>query len=482
MKRIRVITLGCSKNTVDTEHLLTQLGDGFEVVAPEDSSSKVDYLLLNTCGFIGDAKEESIAAILEAAELKACGLVGRLIVFGCLSERYADSLPSEIPEVDAWFGARDLNPIVEYLGCKPDRSLYVRRVPTGCGPATAYLKISEGCDRRCSYCAIPFIRGAHRSVPIETLVEEATLLAARGVKELILIAQDTTFYGLDLYHRRALAELLRALAAVPGIEWMRIHYSYPASFPQDVLDEMASNPKVCKYLDIPLQHIADKVLDNMHRQVDGAWTRELIAKLRAEVPGVVLRTTMIVGHPGEGESEFAELLDFVREARFERLGAFTYSEEEGTWGAAHLADDVPQDEKDKRLDALMKLQGEVSLAFNSSRVGSVERVLVDCVDEDDPRVLHCRSQYESPDVDGLIYVRVPEDAAAGAGAADGSACSSQSPCPDGASGPCPAQSLYTDVATGLCPARTLCPEALVGTFIDVRITDADLYDLSAELI
>lgn len=429
MKRLKVLTLGCSKNSVDTEHLLAQLpADDFRILDDDENPDKehpLDYLLLNTCGFIGDAKEESIEAILEAVQLKNEGLVKEVVVFGCLSQRYSEELPSEIPEVDAWFGARDFDPILRYLGVEP-RICTDRYLPVHKG--YAYLKISEGCDRRCSYCAIPFIRGAHKSVPMEQLVEEAEKLAQRGVKELILIAQDTTFYGLDLYHRRALADLIRKLSAIEGIEWIRIHYSYPADFPDDVLKEMAENPKVCKYLDIPLQHISDLVLDRMHRHVDGAWTRNLISRLRNEVPGVVLRTTMIVGFPGEGENEFDELVSFIRDAHFERLGAFTYSEEEGTYGAEHFADDVSQEEKDARLDALMSLQKEISLSFNQSRVGTVERVMVDGVSDG---YLVCRSQYESPDVDGEIIVK---------------------------------------------------GEAEPGSFIDVRITAADEYDLSAEII
>ena len=425
-RRIKVVTLGCSKNTVDTEHLLAQLpADAFDIV---DGDGPVDSLLLNTCGFIGDAKEESVNAILEAVEAKKRGEAGELVVFGCLSQRYAAELPREIPDVDAWFGARDLAPVLRHLGVTPG-PLVTRRIAEAKG--YAYLKISEGCDRRCSYCAIPFIRGAHRSVPMEDLVAEAESLAARGVRELILIAQDTTWYGLDLYHRRALAELIRRLSAIPEIAWIRIHYSYPADFPEDVLEEMAVNPKVCKYLDIPLQHISDPVLDRMHRHVDGAWTRALIARLRRQVPGVALRTTMIVGHPGETEEAFAELLDFVREARFERLGAFTYSEEEGTWGAEHLADDVPEEVKQERLDTLMEVQRDISLEYNRSRVGTELTVMVDDI-VDGTAV--CRSEYESPDVDGEILV-------------------------SGAAG-----------------------KVSVGDFVRVRVTGAEDYDLSAVLV
>lgn len=396
-RRLRVVTLGCSKNTVDTEHLLAQLPEAdFEIVA---DGGRVDYLLLNTCGFIGDAKEESVQAILEAVELKKRGEAGQVVVFGCLSQRYSSELPKEIPEVDAWFGARDLGEVLRYLGVTPGP--LVKRYATGCG-SYAWLKVSEGCDRRCSYCAIPYIRGAHRSVPMEDIMKEAEALAAAGARELILIAQDTTYYGLDLYRKRMLAPLLRELSTIDGIERLRIHYSYPDDFPEDVIAEMAENPKVCRYLDIPLQHISDKVLSMMHRHVDGAWTRSLIARMRREIPGVVLRTTLIVGHPGEGEAEFEELLDFVRESRFERLGAFKYSEEEGTYGALHYKDEVPPELKQERYDRLMELQQGISLDYNASRVGSVVKVLVDDVMDG---ALVCRSEFESPEVDGEILVR-----------------------------------------------------------------------------
>ena len=437
MKSLQVITLGCSKNTVDTEHLLFQIRDSFEIV-PEGEERPVDYLLINTCGFIGDAKQQSIDTILSQVGRKNSGEIGKIFVFGCLSQRYMSEMPSLIPEVDSWFGARDLDPLIRALGCTPDHSSDHKRILTDRTHPYAYLKISEGCDRRCSYCAIPFIRGAHRSVPIETLVKEAEDLAEKGIKELVLIAQDTTFYGLDLYHKRCLAELLRRLSDVDGIEWIRIHYSYPADFPEDVLDEMALNPKVCRYMDIPLQHISDKVLDNMHRHVDGAWTRALIGKMRSRVPGLVLRTTMIVGHPGEGKKEFEELLDFVREARFERLGAFMYSEEEGTYGAEHFRDSISPKTKQARLDALMSVQSGISFAYNSSRVGTEEKVLID--DFVDGTFI-CRSEFESPEVDGEILVKYSPEAFGG-----------------------------------------IEPYSLVGEFITVRITGAFDYDLTAELL
>lgn len=435
MPKLQVITLGCSKNTVDTEHLLYQVQDRYELV-PEGEDGPVDVLLVNTCGFIGDAKEESVNTILEAAKRKTEGQVGRLLVFGCLSQRYPQELPGLIPEVDGWFGARELDPLVRALGCepKPEEGRYL----TGPAKPYAYLKISEGCDRRCSYCAIPFIRGAHRSVPMEKLVREARSLSEKGVKELIIIAQDTTYYGLDLYGERCLARLLQRLSEVEGIEWLRIHYSYPASFPEDVLDQMASNPKVCRYMDIPLQHVADEVLQKMHRGVDGAWTRELIRRMREKVPGVALRTTLIVGHPGETEAHFRELVDFVREARFQRMGAFTYSEEEGTYGAQHFRDSIRPSTKQKRLQELMEVQRGISLAYNQSRLGTVERVLVDGFSDD---MLVCRSEFESPEVDGEILV--------------------------------PLQALIRDGRSH---------QSFVGEFLTVRITGADEYDLQAEAI
>ena len=432
--KLQTVTLGCSKNKVDTEHILSHVEDLYEIV-PEGEDIPVDVILLNTCGFIGDAKEESVQAVLEAVEKKKRGEADKVIVFGCLSQRYADELPELIPEVDGWFGARDFDPVIRALGAEPDPEKRNHRYLTT--PSHyAYLKISEGCDRRCSYCAIPFIRGAHKSVPMEDLVAEASRLADNGVKELIIIAQDTTFYGLDLYRRRALAELLQKLSEVDGIEWIRIHYSYPASFPEDVLDQMADNPKVCRYMDIPLQHISGKVLDNMHRHVTGAWTRELIGKMRERVPGVVLRTTMIVGHPGEGKRDFNELMDFVREARFERLGAFKYSEEEGTYGAENFKDSISARVKQERLDELMTLQSDISLSFNQSRVGTLEKVIVDDFVDG---VFVCRSEFESPEVDGEILVK-------------------------------PDSEVIGDVD----------PYSLIGEFMTVRVTGADEYDLIAE--
>ena len=434
-KTVRTLTLGCSKNRVDTEHLLSQIEGHYEIIPEDDADAYADYMLVNTCGFIGDAKEESVDAILNAAELKKVGKIGKIFVFGCLSQRYEKELPELLPEVDAWFGARGTDALVRALGVEPEEDARTRRHLTTPGHY-AFLKISEGCDRRCSYCAIPFIRGRHRSVPMEELVAEASLLAAKGVRELILIAQDTTYYGLDLYRRRALAELLDKLSGIDGIEWIRIHYSYPDDFPDDVLDRMASNPKVCRYMDIPLQHISDRVLANMRRNVDGAWTRALIRKMRERVPGVVLRTTMIVGHPGETDADFQELLDFVRDARFERLGAFRYSEEEGTYGAEHFNDEISGVTKQERWDELMREQSLISLSFNQSRIDTEEKVVIDDFSDG---VFVCRSEFESPEVDGEILVKYDP-------------------------------SVFGGVE----------PYSLVGEFIRVRISGADEYDLIAE--
>lgn len=433
---LQVITLGCSKNTVDTEHILACLEDSYDIV-PEQETVPVDYLLINTCGFIGDAKEESVQTILEAAKRKEAGEIGQLYVFGCMSERYAHELPELIPEVDKWFGVRDFRPIVKALGVDTDPMKATKRHNTGASHF-AYLKIAEGCDRRCSYCAIPFIRGKHISRPMEEILEEARGLAERGVKELIVIAQDTTFYGLDLYHRRALAELLQKLSEIDGIEWIRIHYSYPADFPEDVIDQMAHNPKVCRYMDIPLQHIADSVLDDMHRHVTGEWTRNLISRMRAKVPGVALRTTMIVGFPGETEENFQELLDFIKEAKFDKLGAFTYSEEEGTFGAEHLEDNIPQEVKDERYNRLMELQSSISLECNLARVGEELKVIVDDYMDG---VFVCRSEYDSPEVDGEVLVK------------------------------------YDSAAM-----QDVDPYSVIGDFLQVKITGADEYDLIADFI
>ena len=400
MKKINVITLGCSKNTVDSEHLMARLAAaGYEVLFDSDRTD-AKVVVINTCGFIGDAKQESIDMILRAAEAKKAGKISRLFVVGCLSERYADELRAEIPEVDEYFGARTWDGIVRALGASEDPALATeRRLTTP--KHYAYLKISEGCNWKCGYCAIPLIRGGHVSVPMEELEEEARKLAAQGVRELMVIAQDTTYYGIDLYGRRMLAELLRRLCRIDGIAWIRLHYAYPTGFPEEVIDVMASEPKICKYLDIPFQHISDAQLSAMHRRHTKAEAMELIRRLRTAIPDLALRTTLLVGYPGETEADFAELTEFVREVRFERLGVFAYSEEEGTYSAEKLRDDVPEAVKQERVERIMALQNEISLDNNRRRVGRTERVMIDSRQGD---WYVGRTQYDSPEVDQEILI------------------------------------------------------------------------------
>lgn len=400
MKKINVITLGCSKNTVDSEHLMARLAAaGYEVLFDSDRTD-AKVVVINTCGFIGDAKQESIDMILRAAEAKKAGKISRLFVVGCLSERYADELRAEIPEVDEYFGARTWDGIVRALGASEDPALATeRRLTTP--KHYAYLKISEGCNWKCGYCAIPLIRGGHVSVPMEELEEEARKLAAQGVRELMVIAQDTTYYGIDLYGRRMLAELLRRLCRIDGIAWIRLHYAYPTGFPEEVIEVMAAEPKICKYLDIPFQHISDAQLSAMHRRHTKAEAMELIRRLRTAIPDLALRTTLLVGYPGETEADFAELTEFVREVRFERLGVFAYSEEEGTYSAEKLRDDVPEAVKQERVERIMALQNEISLDNNRRRVGRTERVLIDSRQGD---WYVGRTQYDSPEVDQEILI------------------------------------------------------------------------------
>ena len=404
MKKINVITLGCSKNTVDSEHLMARLAAaGYSVVWDSDRTD-ARTVVINTCGFIGDAKQESIEMILRAAAAKQAGKIDRLFVIGCLSERYADELRHEIPEVDDYFGARTWDGIIRALGASQDPALETERL-LSTPRHYAYLKISEGCNWMCGYCAIPLIRGRHVSVPMETLEEEARKLAAAGVRELIVIAQDTTYYGIDLYGERRLAELLRRLCRIDGIEWIRLHYAYPAAFPDDVIEVMASEPKICKYLDIPFQHISDAQLSAMHRRHTKAEALALIARLRAAIPDLALRTTLLVGHPGETEADFAELMEFVRDVRFERLGVFAYSEEEGTFSARELHDDVPDEVKQQRVERIMELQHTISLENNLRRVGRIERVIIDSRQGD---FYVGRTQYDSPEVDQEILIPAAE--------------------------------------------------------------------------
>lgn len=404
MKKINVITLGCSKNTVDSEHLMARLAAaGYEVVFDSDRTD-AKTVVINTCGFIGDAKQESINMILRAAAAKNAGKIERLFVIGCLSERYADDLRKELPEVDDFFGARNWEGIAKALGAVEGEKFATERHLTT-PKHYAYLKISEGCNWKCGYCAIPLIRGEHKSVPMEELEEEARKLAAGGVKELMIIAQDSTYYGLDLYGKRMLAELLRRLCRIDGIEWIRLHYAYPAAFPEEVIEVMASEKKICKYLDIPFQHISDAQLSAMLRRHTKAEAMELIAHLRRAIPDLALRTTLLVGYPDESEADFKELLDFVREVRFDRLGVFAYSEEEGTYSAKQLKDNVPEKVKQQRVEAIMALQNEISLENNRRRVGRIERVIIDSRQGD---YYVGRSQYDSPEVDQEILIPAAE--------------------------------------------------------------------------
>ena len=402
-KKINIVTLGCAKNIVDSEHLAGQLGDGWEVVYDSDSTD-AKVVVINTCGFIGDAKEESINTILRFAAAREAGDIDHLFVVGCLSERYRDELRAEIPEVDEFFGVNNLVDILRTVGERyRDELRGERRLTT---PAHyAYLKISEGCNWGCGYCAIPLIRGKHVSVLFEELIDEATALARKGVRELIVIAQDTTYYGLDLYGKRRLGELLRALCRIDGIEWVRLHYAYPAHFPQDVIEAMRDEPKICKYLDIPLQHISDRMLRSMRRGLDKAETIRLVEDLRREIPDIALRTTLLVGYPGETEADFQELMEFVAATKFDRLGVFPYSEEEGTYSACELTDDVPQEVKEARADAIMELQRDIARGGNERLVGTTQRVIIDRRDDD---FWVGRTQYDSPEVDQEVLIPAVE--------------------------------------------------------------------------
>lgn len=398
---INVVTLGCSKNLVDSEHIMAQLADaGYELVA-DSNDFGARTVIINTCGFIGDAKEESVNTILEFVAAKQRGDIDRLYVIGCLSERYADELRKEVPEVDSYFGARDITDVLEELGVKHRPELDTSRRTTT-PRHYAYLKISEGCNWNCTYCAIPLIRGKHVSVAMEKILEEAAKLARDGVKEIIVVGQDTTFYGLDIYGRRRLAELLKELARIEGIEWIRLHYTYPTGFPDDVIEVMRDEPKICKYIDIPLQHIANGQLQAMKRNITKRQTVELLERLRREIPGIAVRTTLLVGFSGESEQDFAELEEFVRGQRFDRLGVFPYSLEEGTTGAEMYEDDVPQEVKEARVERIMELQKAISTANNESRIGARLRVIIDSREGD---FWIGRSQYDSPEVDQEILIR-----------------------------------------------------------------------------
>ncbi len=396
-KRVNIVTLGCSKNTVDSETLMGLLRkNNIDLV---DEAEGADAVVINTCGFIDIAKEESVNTILAAAAMKRDGLIGELYVAGCLSERYEGDLRTEIPEVDAFFGVTDFLRILKTINPNLKHDLISDRyVPPG--TRSAYLKISEGCDNPCSFCAIPLMRGGHVSRSIEDILIEANHLAMNGVRELVLVAQDSTYYGLDLYGERRLAALLERVSQVRGIEWVRLMYAYPAKFPRDILPVIAREPTICNYIDMPIQHVSDPVLKSMRRGTTRRATMELIETIRQEVPGITLRTTLIIGYPNEGEKEFEELLEFVGEAKFDRLGVFAYSQEENTT-AFPLENPIPEEVKQERIERVMELQREISAEKNQALVGTRERVMVD---HEESGEYVCRSYRDAPEVDGEIYV------------------------------------------------------------------------------
>lgn len=426
-KKINLLTMGCSKNRVDTEILMRQLeANGFDVYY-EAENGKFDFVVINTCGFINDAKEESINIILDYAEQKKKHRVGKIVVFGCLSQRYRADLEKELPEVDAWFGKFDLKPMLEYFNSEYFCDLQPRRIITT--PSHyAYVKIAEGCNRTCSFCAIPHITGGYKSRPMDDILQECRQLVQSGVKEIILIAQDLSFYGADLYKKPSLAELMDKIADIEGLKWLRIHYTYPAHFPMDVLDVMARHDNICKYLDIALQHISNHMLTQMRRNISKQETYDLVAKFRERVPGLVLRTTLLVGHPDETDEDFAELVEFVSKTRFDRLGVFTYSNEEDTFAYKNYTDNVPEDVKQSRMEKIMEIQQQISLDINEEKIGSVIDVLID---RQEGEFYVGRSQGDSPEVDGEVLVSADE--------------------------------------------------LPVGEFVKVRVTDADEFDLYAEL-
>ena len=426
--RIDIINLGCSKNLVDSEKLSRQLELNGYVVRHDPQKVDCDIAIVNTCGFIGDAKEESINMILSLAQAKKRRKIGKLIVMGCLSERYREELKTEIPEVDAYYGKFDWEHLAEDLFQDSIKTANQRVVTT---PSHyAYVKIAEGCNRTCSYCAIPIITGKYKSRTIESIVDEVKLLVEQGVKEFQLIAQDLTFYGYDLYKTNKLAELVQTLANIPGVEWLRLHYGYPNQFPYELLDVMRNNANVCAYMDVALQHISNNVLSLMRRNVTKDETYAFVRRLREEVPGIHLRTTLLVGHPGETEADFEELLQFVRDIRFERMGAFAYSDEDGTYSNLNYQDDVPEDVKQQRVDALMELQATISEEINAQKVGQTLKVIIDR-EEDDFFV--GRTEFDSPDVDGEVLI-------------------------------------------------TKTAQLEIGNFYQVKITESDMYDLYGEVI
>ena len=397
--KVNIVTLGCSKNLVDSEVLLTQLkGNGIDAIH-ESKKDDANIVVINTCGFIDNAKQESIDTILRYVDAKEEGLVEKVYVTGCLSERYKDDLQKEIPDVDAWFGTRDLSRLLKTLNANYKKELVGERILTN--PSHfAYLKIAEGCDRPCSFCAIPLMRGKHVSRPIEELVKEAKNLVKSGTKELLLIAQDSTYYGLDLYKKRNLAELMKNLSDVEGLEWIRLHYAFPAGFPMDVLDVMRERKNICNYLDIPLQHGSTRQLQLMRRGITREKTEELLHTIREKVPGIAIRTTLIAGHPGETEADFQEMASFVERSRFDRLGVFTYSHEDNTHSYT-MNDDVPEEVKQERSDAIMEIQQHISLELNQAKIGNTYKVIVDRKEGDE---FIGRTESDSPEVDNEVII------------------------------------------------------------------------------
>lgn len=397
--KVNVITLGCSKNTVDSEVLMGQLSHGGVDVVHESNKEDFDTVIINTCGFIDKAKEESISTILQFAEAKNKGWIEKLYVTGCLSQRYKENLEEEIKEVDGYFGTMELPLLLNRFEVDYKKELIGERV-LSLDTHYAYLKISEGCNRKCTFCAIPLMRGLHKSRTIESLVTETQNLAKKGVKEIILIAQELTYYGLDIYKRKALVELIQTLSKVDGIEWIRLHYAYPAQFPFEILDEIRDNPKVCKYLDIPIQHVSDKVLSDMKRNTTKQYTVDLINKIRETVPGIAIRTTLLTGFPTESENEFQELVDFIQEMKFDRLGVFTYSHEENT-GAFKYEDSISEEEKSRRQQLLMDTQSEISYELNQNKIGKTFKVIIDKFESG---TYIGRTEYDSPEVDNEVII------------------------------------------------------------------------------
>lgn len=403
-RTVDIITMGCSKNLVDSEQLMRQFEECGFTLYHNPETTHGDIAVVNTCGFIGDAKEESINMILELCELKEAGELNLLFVMGCLSERYLKELTEEIPQVDKFYGKFNWNELLTDLQSHYNIDLRNERVLTT-PPHYAYLKISEGCDRKCAYCAIPIITGAHQSRPMEEILDEVRNLVSQGVKEFQVIAQELTFYGIDLYKQQMLPQLIEEMAHIPGVEWIRLHYAYPTHFPMDLLRVIRENKNVCNYIDIALQHISDSVLQRMQRHITKQETLDLLAAMRREVPGISIRTTLMVGFPGETEEDFQELLQFTRDIRFERMGAFAYSEEEGTYAANHFADNVPEEVKQQRLDQLMLLQEEISTAINAEKIGKTFKTIIDRIEGE---YYIGRTEYDSPEVDGEVLIKTTE--------------------------------------------------------------------------